>query len=246
MAKSNTYLRRLRKSLTLAAILPISSFFAGSGILDSQQAMAIEGTELSGTVGVWAPLLPNVAGQDGDSIGTIIGLKGHHRFDGYRTSVEGGVQYGVTEDAEMFGFEFLLRDTWSFGIGDLSAGTGYSQMNWDQESRGHDLSSDYRGAKIVGGWETAFGNTPVWIDLSLGLYDMNGEYVGNGGATRESIDEFTTTWGIDVKTDTDMWGIPMRTVIGVNYLDDITTWQNGAIGTDSALVLTGALEFRLF
>lgn len=247
MAKTTFSLRQLRKSLTLAILVPVSGFLAGSGLVDSTEAKAIEGTEVGASVGVWAPLLPSVeaaAFQDGDSIGTIIGLRGHHRFQGYRTSIEAAVNYGITDEAEMFGFDVLLRDTWSFDIGDLSAGAGYSQMNWKQEGAGHDLDSDYRGAKIIGGWETAYKFQPLWIDLSVGLYDMNGSYTGNGASAE--IDTFTTTWGIDIKTDTDLYGMPVRTIFGLNYLSDITTWKNGAIGTDDAVVLTGALEFRLF
>ena len=118
-------------------------------------------------------------------------------------------------------------------------------MNWQQETRGHQLDSDYRGAKVVGGWEAPFGYDQLWIDLTLGLYDLNGTYVGNAGANAE-IDTFTTTWGVDVKSDTAMFGVPVRTVFGVNYFNDMTSWQGGQIGTDDAVVLTGSLEFRLY
>lgn len=249
MPKSSNLLRQLRKSLALAVLVPVSGLIAGSGVLESSEAMAIEGTELAATVGIWAPLLPDVeagASTNGESLGTIFGLKGHHRFEGYRTSIEAMVNYGITDEAEMFGFDVLLRDTWSFDIGDLSAGTGYSQMNWQQEGSGHQLDSDFRGAKIVAGWEAPFSNELFWIDLTLGLYDLNGSYVGNGGLTTAEIDTFTTTWGIDVKSDTAMFGMPVRTVFGVNYLSDITSWKNGQIGTEDAVVLTGSLEFRLF
>lgn len=249
MAYPSFSVRRLRQSLAMAFVIPVAGFFAGSGLVESNPTHAIEGTELNGSIGIWAPLLPDIeaaASQNGESLGTIIGLRGHHRFDGYRTSIEGGVQYGITDDVEMFGFDALLRDTWSFSFGDLSAGTGYSQMNWEQSGAGHQLDSDFRGAKIVGGWESAFGRQPIWIDLTLGLYDLNGSYVGDGGATRAEISEFTTTWGLDIKSDSEMFGIPVRAVFGINYLDDITTWKNGAIGTDNAVVLTGALEFKLF
>lgn len=251
MAHPPFSVRRIRQVLTMAFVIPVAGLLSGSGLLESNPVHAIEGTELNGSVGIWAPLLPDIqagASQDGDSVGTIIGLRGHHRFDGYRTSIEGGVQYGVTNDVEMFGFDALLRDTWSFSFGDLSAGTGYSQMNWEQEGAGHELSSDFRGAKIVGGWETAFGRQPIWIDLTLGLYDLNGSYTGNtgSGVVTAEISEFTTTWGLDVKSDSRMFGVPVRAIFGINYLDDITTWENGAIGTDNAVVLTGALEFRLF
>lgn len=241
---------QLRRSIAFAILLPLTGWFAGSGWIDPGRAMAIEGTELTGGVGVWAPLLPSIEGaggsQNGDSIGTIINLRGHHRFDGYLTSIEGGVSYGVTNSTEMLAFDALLRDTWSFGIGDLSAGTGYSQMNWKQEGAGHQLDSDYRGAKVVAGWEAAFGRKPVWVDLTLGLYDFNGFYRGQGAITSAEIGTFTTTWGVDVKTEHQLLGIPVRSVFGLTYLDDITTWQNGQIGTDNAVVLTAGLEFFLF
>lgn len=235
--------------MALALLVPVSGLIAGTGMVDPSEAMAVDGTEMGATVGIWAPLLPDVEGgvsHNGESLGTIIGLRGHHRFDGFRTSIEAAVNYGITDDAEMFGFDVLLRDTWSFGIGDLSAGTGYSQMNWQHEGSGHQLDSDFRGAKVVGGWEAPFGHELLWIDLTLGLYDLNGSYLGDGGATRAEIDTFTTTWGIDVKSDTAMFGMPVRTVFGVNYLSDITSWQGGQIGTDDAVVLTGSLEFRLY
>lgn len=233
----------------MAVVIPVIGLATGFGLFENQHSHAVEGTELNGSIGLWAPLLPDIraaTSSDGESIGTIVGLRGHHRFEGYRTSIEGGVQYGITEDVEMFGFDALLRDTWSFGIGDLSAGTGYSQMNWKQEGAGSDIDSDYRGAKVVGGWERAFGNRPLWIDLTLGFYDLNGSYVGDNGAVQADIDEFTTTWGLDVKSNVHCFGIPGRAVFGITYLEDITTWQNGAIGTDDAVVLTGSLELLVY
>ncbi|TWT98964.1 hypothetical protein [Neorhodopirellula pilleata] len=249
MAKLSFSVHRLRQSLMMAIVIPVVGMAAGVGLFDNHSAHAIEGTELNASVGLWAPLLPDIEAAtttDGESIGTIVGLRGHHRFEGYRTSIEGGVQYGVTDDVEMFGFDALLRDTWSFGIGDLSAGTGYSQMNWKQEGAGGFIDSDYRGAKVVGGWETAFGRRPLWIDLTLGLYDLNGKYSNVAGVVQAEIDEFTTTWGLDIKSDVKFFGIPGRAVFGITYLEDFTTWKGGAIGTDDAVVLTGALELLVY
>ena len=119
-------------------------------------------------------------------------------------------------------------------------------MNWEQEGAGSEIDSDYRGAKVVGGWETAFGRKPLWVDLSLGLYDLDGRYVGDSGAIQAEISEFTTTWGLDVKSNVNCFGIPGRAVFGITYLEDITTWKDGAIGTDDAVVLTGALELLVY
>jgi len=221
---------------------------AGWLTLGASPALAVEGAELNGSVGIWAPLLPTLRNSSGDSIGTVIGMSGHHRFDGYKTSVEAGIRYGLTDTTEMLGVDALLRDTWDIGDNRLSAGFGYSMMNWNQEAGNHEIDSDYQGAKIVAGWHTMFGRTPVWLDLSLGLYDLNGRYAGDngGGLVTGEIDEFATTYGFDIKTDFDVRGIPARAVFGVNYLDDFSTWQNGQMGTGDAVVLTGALEFFLY
>lgn len=214
----------------------------------SSTAFAVDGSVIEGSVGIWAPLLPELtevggASDSGDSVGTLLELSGHHRFDGYLTSVEAGVEYGITDTVEMFGYEFLLRDTWSFDVGELSAGTGFSQMQWDREWGNREIGSDYTGAKIRGGWETTFGRQPIWIDFTLGIYDFDGSY--DDGVNNETISKVTTTWGLDVKADCDRFGIPMRFVGGIDYLRDMTTWHAGQISTDDGLALTGAVEFRL-
>jgi len=217
----------------------------------SPATWAIEGSPVDGSLGVWSPLLPRVLdangdSDSGDSVGTILELSGHHRFDGFLTSVEAGVEYGVTDSTEMFAYEFLIRDTWSWSyeIGELSAGTGFSQMQWEQNWGHRTISSDYTGAKIVAGWETTFGRQPIWIDLTLGLYDFDGTY--RDASDNEKISTFTTTWGIDFKADYERFGIPMRFVVGVDYLRDMTHWDGGKIGTEEGGALTGAIEFRLF
>jgi hypothetical protein len=209
---------------------------------------AIEGTTVASSVGLWAPLLPQITdggtSESGDSLGTIMKLSGHHRFDGYRTSVESGVEYGVTDSAELFAYEFLLRDTWSFEIGELSAGTGFSQMHWMQDAGVHQLESDYTGAKIIAGWETTFGRQPIWIDLTFGLYDFDGTYTN--GIIEEKIDTVATTWSLDFKFDCASFKIPMRFVTGIDYLSDITAWRANQITTDDAVALTASVEFKLY
>ena len=219
------------------------------GIFFAPTANAVDGTELNSSVGLWAPLLPGSQDESGDSLGTYLTLSGHHRFDGFLTNIESAVSYGVSDSAEMLGFEILLRDTWKFGDSELSAGFGYSQMNWDQQRRRHALDSDHRGAKIVGGWQTLLGRRPIWLDISLGLYDLNGRYVGEDGLGGYDVarnDAFATTIGFKWKTDGTCWGIPARTVFGLDYIDDITTWRDGDIGTDEAVVWTTAMELRLY
>lgn len=236
---------RIPFHLTGIATLAVLSWAS----LVAPKAHAVEGTELNSSLGLWAPLLPELRDDSGDSIGTVLSLSGHHRFAGFLTNVESGVTYGVTDSAEMFGFEMLLRDTWTLGDHELSAGFGYSQMNWEQEDGQHFLDSDFHGAKIVGGWQTLFGRRPVWLDMSLGLYDMNGGYLGEDGVGGDNVaetDEFATVFGFEWKTDVTCCGVPARTVFGLDYISDITTWQDGHIGTDDAVVLTGALELRLY
>ncbi len=217
-------------------------------IVCSTPVWAIEGTTVASSAGLWAPLLPQITAgavsDSGDSLGTIVKLSGHHRFDDFRTSVESGVEYGVTDSTELFAYEFLLRDTWSFEIGELSAGTGFSQMHWTQDAGVHQLESDYTGAKIIGGWETTFGRQPIWIDLTLGLYDFDGTYTN--GIVDEKIDTFTTTWSLDFKFDCASFKIPMRFVTGIDYLSDITAWRANQITTDDAVALTASVEFRLY
>ncbi|WP_230256462.1 hypothetical protein [Rhodopirellula halodulae] len=224
--------------------LAVFGFVAAT--LSTSSAFAVEGTELTSRKAIWAPLLPDYKGENGDSVGFLTDIRGHHRFDGYLTSIEGRVNYAISDDTEMYGFEALLRDTWTFGIHDLSAGTGYSQMEWKQEINNDELDNSYRGALIVAGWETAFGRRPLWIDLRLGLYDLNGQYVGNDGLTTGSISTFTTTWGLEIKNDIEICGIPGRAVFGIDYLTDYATWQNNAIGLDDAVVLQAGVELLLY
>lgn len=212
--------------------------------LDAAPASAVDGSEFNSTVGVWAPFLPSLGTSSGDSIGTIVGLGGQHRFQGYRTSIESNVKYGVTNTTQMIGVDAIMRDTWDFGDHHLSAGFGYSMMNWDQDSGNQSIDSDYQGAKVVAGWQKIFGRTPVWLDLSLGLYDLNGSYAS--GAITDEISDFSTTYGIDLKTDFNVFGIPSRAILGVNYLDDFAAFRAGQLGTDDAVVLTAAIEFRLY
>ncbi len=212
--------------------------------LGMSPASAIDGSELNTSVGVWAPLLPSLGSSSGDSIGTIVGLGGHHRFEGYRTSVESNIKYGVTNTTEMINFDAIMRDTWDFGDHHLSAGFGYSMMNWDQDAGNQSIDSDYEGAKVVAGWQSTFGRTPVWLDLSLGLYNLDGSYTS--GAVSDHFSDFATTYGVDLKTDFVAFGIPSRAVFGVNYLYDFAAFQDGQLGTDDAVVLTGAVEFLLY
>lgn len=235
-------MRRNHKSWSLRGIVVMT--LACSLAFDVAPASAVDGSELNSSVGVWAPLLPSLGTSSGDSIGTIVGLGGHHRFEGYRTSIESNVKYGVTNTTEMIGVDAIMRDTWEFGDDHLSAGFGYSMMNWDQDSGNQSIDSDYQGAKVVAGWQKMFGRTPVWLDLSLGLYDLNGSYAS--GVITDEISDFSTTYGIDLKTDFNVFGIPSRAVLGVNYLDDFAAWRGGQLGTDDAVVLTAAVEFRLY
>ncbi|MEM9644496.1 MAG: hypothetical protein AAF989_05845 [Planctomycetota bacterium] len=230
--------------------LQLLAAFAGlMSIVSTQQtAAAVDGTELNATVGLWAPLLPDLevgsTRDSSDELGGIVGLSGHHRFDGYRTSVEAGVFYGDAGDISLFGYEALLRDTWEFGLGDFSAGFGYSALNYEQDYAGANLDSDYQGAKVVAGWETMFGRQPLWIDLGLGLYDMDGTYTAPAGAVFEN-NTFATTYSVALKTETCLWGIAARPTLKFEYLSDIATFQGGNIGTDDAVVLSAMIEFRL-
>lgn len=228
------------QSLSGIVLMTISAWLT----LGAAPVSAIDGSELNSSVGVWAPLLPSLGTSSGDSIGTIVALGGHHRFEGFLTSVESNVRYGVTNNTEMINVDAIMRDTWDFGEHHLSAGFGYSMMNWDQDSGNQSIDSDYQGAKVVAGWQTVFGRTPVWLDLSLGLYDLNGRYT-DGAITRE-ISDFALTYGVDLKTDFHWFGVPSRAVLGVNYLDDFAAWQAGQLVTDDAVVLTGAVEFLLY
>ncbi|CAD73366.1 hypothetical protein [Rhodopirellula baltica] len=212
----------------------------------ASSAQAVDGTELTSRKAIWAPLLPTYQGDSGDSVGFLTDIRGHHRFDGYRTSVEGNFTYAVSDNTEMYGFDAIMRDTWTFGVHDLSAGTGYSQMEWKQEIGDNELDNSYRGALVVAGWETAFGRRPVWVDLRLGLYDLDGKYVGNDGVTTGTNNKFTTTFGFDVKHDITVCGIPGRTVFGLDYFSDYATWDGANMGFDDAVVLRAGFELLLY
>ena len=234
----------LRRFASLIAIT-----FCVASLSITSSASAVEGTELNGSIGLWGVFLPDAndstSSASGDSIGTIMSLAGHHRFSGYRTSAEGGITYGVTDDVQMLGYEALLRDTWSFGQHDLSAGFGYSQMDWDQDFGQGELSTTYQGAKVVAGWETFFGHRPMWLDFSLGLYDLDGEY-DNAGVIEGTVGGFTTTYGLELKTEGTIGNVATRTIFGIDYLSDITSLHDGVVGTDDGLTLSAVFEFRLF
>ncbi len=232
---------------TVMAALAVSMTL--SVTLDVSRALAVGGSELNANVGVWAPLLPDLevppaGSQSQDDVGVIVGLSGHHRFEGYRTNIEGSIFYGHAGDTSLFGFEGLLRDTWEFDFADLSAGGGYSQMTFDQDVGGANLESAFRGAKVVAGWESVFGNRPIWIDLGLGLYDLNGTFTSPTGSIQE-MSEFTTTYSVALKTDTSLWGVAARPTLKLEYLSDIATFQGGRLGTDDAVILSAMIELSL-
>lgn len=211
-------------------------------------AFGVDGSELNASFGLWAPLFPGFqtggVTDDSDELGGLVELYGHHRFDGYLTSAEGSIFYGDAGDITLFGYEALLRDTWSFAAGDLSAGFGYSQMIFDQTLAGAGLESNFRGAKVVAGWETAFGGRPVWLDLGLGLYDLDGTYSPSAGAD-QTINDFTTTFSVETKTDLCLWGIAARPSLKIEYLSDLAAFQNNQLVTDDGLILSAMLELRL-
>lgn len=214
----------------------------------AQPASAVDGSELNASVGLWAPLFPDFqvdsTTDDSDEIGALVELSGHHRFDGYRTSAEGSIFYGDAGDISLFGYEALLRDTWSFQSGEWSAGFGFSQLTYDQDLLNANLESDFRGAKVVGGWETAFGRRPLWLDLGLGLYDMNGTFSRPGQADQE-VSEFATTFSVEMKTDVCLWGIAARPSLKAEYISDLASFNNGVLATDEGVVLSAMLELRL-
>lgn len=214
----------------------------------ADSAKAVDGSELNASIGLWAPLFPDFqvdsTTDDSDELGGIVELSGHHRFDGYRTSAEGSIFYAEAGDISLFGYEALLRDTWSFQSGDWSAGFGFSQLTFDQSLLNANLESDFRGAKVVGGWETAFGRRPVWIDLGLGLYDMNGTF-SRAGQADQIVEEFATTFSVEMKTDVCMWGIAARPSLKAEYISDLASFNNGILSTEEGVVLSAMLELRL-
>ncbi|QDV64959.1 MULTISPECIES: hypothetical protein [Crateriforma] len=215
---------------------------------DVRQAAAVDGSEISGSVGSWAPFLPTyevgAASDDQDDYGFLARLRGHHRFDGYRTSIEGSIFYGDAGDTSLFGYEGLLRDTWEFSFADLSAGGGFSQMTFDQDFAGTNLENDYTGGKVVAGFESMFGHRPFWIDFGLGLYDLNGTFTPAAGPV-ETIDEFTTTYSVALRTEACFFGVAARPMMKFEFLSDMASYQNGQLGTDDGFILSSAIEFRL-
>lgn len=221
----------------------------------AQSAQAIDGTEVNGSVGIWAPMLPDFqtpAGNDNqDDVGVIVGLGTQHRFEGVRTSSHFDVFYGDAGDISAFGLDALLRDTWDFGDHHLSAGFGFSMLNFDQDVSipaiplGGSIDSDFIGGKIVAGWQSNVGQTPVWIDFSLGLYDMNADYSGEVAAVpvTGTLSDFSTLYGLEFKADSTCMGVPVRPSFKVEYIDNFAQWAGGQLQTDDAVVLTGQLEF---
>ena len=219
-------------------------------------ARAIEGTEVNGSVGIWAPMLPDFSAGGGvdeqDGVGVIVGMNAQHRFEGVRTSSHFDIFYGDAGDISAFGLDALLRDTWEFGDHQLSAGFGFSMIDFDQDVvvpavvRGGNLDSDFVGAKIVAGWQSTFGRTPVWVDFSLGLYDMDASYSGRpivGPPVTGTLSEFATLYGLEFNADSTFMGIPVRPSFKVEYIDNFAEWAGGQLQSDGAVILTGQLEF---
>ncbi len=240
----------MRRSWKAFAVL----FACASSLIVTDHARAYHGTSLSGSTGVWAPMLPDAqigaVNYDQEDIGIIVGVIGRHRFEGYRTSIEGEVNYGETGDISMLNYNVRLRDTWQFGSTGLSAGLGYSFINFDQEFGPgpvpSSIDSDLQGAQIVFGWEGYLNNRISWLDLTIGLYDLDGTYYGAVAPTGINVSEFTTSIGMEFRTQTSVWGIPVSPAIGFQYFTDLPEFNNGVLGTSDAVLLNGRLEFLLW
>jgi hypothetical protein len=197
-------------------------------LLLHHSALALEGSGVDASVGVWAPFLPAfnspALSDSQDEFGSIVGLRTYHRFQGYRTNVEAGINFGHTSNIQMLNYEAGLRDTWDTRYGGLSAGLLFSGINFDQDIGASQIDSDLIGAKIVGGWETVVGRTPLWIDLGLGLYDLNANYTGAAPPQQATLSEFTTTYSIAARTKHCCMGVPVSPMIGVEYFSDMPQW----------------------
>ncbi|MFK8112000.1 MAG: hypothetical protein AB8B91_07345 [Rubripirellula sp.] len=169
----------------------------------------------------------------------------------------------LNSEANHYGYNLTLRDTWRTRFGGLSAGCAFSYMRLDQNFDvdyggthwlNEDLDSKFRGGKGFVGWDGVFAGRQSNLDLLFGFYDMDVDYTFNGESIAGSLNqEFSKTIGtIETRftTRTAIRSYLVGWTIGATYFTDLPTIEHNvlspvSIGTDDAVTLTGMVEILL-
>lgn len=169
----------------------------------------------------------------------------------------------MDSDADQYGFDFTLRDTWRTRFGGLSAGCAFSYMAFDQEFdidygatqlMGEELDTDFLGGKAVFGWDGCIFGRPSNLDLLIGYYDMDADYQFIGqtiaGSDAQAFSRNATTIESYFTTRATLRGCQVGMKIGGMYISDMpvirhTPSQRASIDSDDALTLTGMIEILL-
>lgn len=163
--------------------------------------------------------------------------------------------------------QFDLTD---WGLGRITLGAGFSHMNFDQSfslagddgtatnaiAVGETVQSSYVGGEIVGSMIRKCFGRKIYLDGSIGIYDLDADYRGTGTITLggaptpvNSTDTFSDvayTFNLTFKTDIRFAGVNFRPTTGIQYISSmpgITADPGPALREDDAFLLNGGWEF---
>ncbi|MFK8115211.1 MAG: hypothetical protein AB8B91_23620 [Rubripirellula sp.] len=203
---------------------------------------------------------------------TIAGAEmGTERFS---TSATGTALASTLKSQVIYNDVFIgLRDKFdltNLGLGHVTLGVGFSHMHFDQSFHwdGNDgtannsiaidetIQSSYVGGEIVGSMtRTCFGKQ-IYLDGSVGMYDLDADFRGNaifiaGGAPIpinfvDTFSDVAYTFNLTLKTDMRFAGANIRPTTGIQYISSMPgiTADNGPfLRKDDAFILNGGWEF---
>jgi hypothetical protein len=181
----------------------------------------------------------------------------------------GGSQLGtgrsprLESEADFYGCDLLLRDTWRTRFSGLSAGCGFSFMQLGQDFDvdygavqwfNEDLDSTFRGGKGFVGWDGIFAGRQTNLDLLFGFYDMDVDYIFRGetisGCLRKEFSKDVGTVQTNFTTRALVRDYLVAFTFGAMYFTDLPTIEHNessqvTIGTDEAVTLTGMIQILL-
>lgn len=202
------------------------------------------------------------ASADSVAEGTVTGVDVPNPESG-ASFVGAGSAPRLKSEADFYGFDITLRDTWRTRFGGLSAGCAFSYMRLDQDFDvdygaaqwlNEDLNSKFRGGKGFVGWDGIFAGRQSNIDLLFGFYDMDVDYQFNGqnvaGSLQQEFSKNVTTVETRFTTRQVIRDYLIGFTLGVTYFTDLPTIEHNegapvTIGTDEAVLLTGMMEILL-
>ena len=118
------------------------------------------------------------------------------------------------------------------------------------------LQSSYVGGEIVGSMTQKLFGRKIYLDGSVGIYDLDADYDGTGTTTTGGVASAVTTadtfsdvaytFGLTLKTDFRFAGVNFRPTTGIQYISSMPGIVAGAVPElqeDDAFLLNGGWEF---